>query len=134
MPPQNLRRSSRFQTPKPAQATKRASKPRQKKATASSKSNPPSVPQTDETVDPTHVTHAVAELVNPMLSLGWQVNKDLKMHYIFDAVSPARVFTSRDPYNDNEEFVSWTKSNLEFITETDLEVSPRMPFQPKPVA
>lgn len=85
----------------------------------------------DDTMDPTEVTGPVAPLVHDNLTLAWTIEVYHPMHFIFDAVNPARVFHTLRKHDDGKAFVAWTKANIQKSTEEDPNVD-RMQFVPKP--
>ena len=87
---------------------------------------------TDDTItDPVLVDHPYIELVHEELTRAWQVNKHNPMAFIFDAVSPARIFLPGREYSDNKPFVPYTQKWIDQSTELDPE-GRLMQFVPKP--
>lgn len=85
----------------------------------------------DNITDPGMVTGAVVELVHDNLFDAWAVDPHHSMQFIFDAVSPARIFHPTRKYSDKSPFVTYTQKNINIATEEDPNVD-RLPFVPKP--
>lgn len=120
----------------PARNTKKAGKPKQKKPTTPV---PPLAPSRSTTVstedgtitDPTKVDHPYIELVHPTLSNAWEINQQNSMPFIFDALSPARIFLPGTEYSENEDFIPYTQARINKSTELDPETK-LMQFEPMP--
>ena len=83
------------------------------------------------------VVGPVMSLVHSGLGRAFRVNKRLPMCFIFDRVSPARLFKRRTPYNAPGPFAQWTAEELAEATDTDeldeeTGIAKLMPFEPKP--
>lgn len=127
--------------------TQPVSRPRVPKDSAPTRENPPRdakqvrvpSPAPDAyaaITDPTKVDHPIMELVNPALSRGYRINKNLPMAFIFDRVRPTRVFKRGMAYDPAGSFPQWTPEELDDATDTD-EVDEKgegslMPFDAKP--
>lgn len=76
------------------------------------------------------------ELVHSSLNHAYRVNTNLPMCFIFDYISPARLFKRGTIYSRSRPFPQWTQEELAEATETDeLDESgyaQLMPFDPKP--
>ena len=87
--------------------------------------------------DPKKVHHPVMASIHSALVDAYKVNQNLPMCFIFDYVSPARLFKRGTTYNRATPFVQWTPKELAEATETD-EANKKsgnatlMPFDPKP--
>jgi hypothetical protein len=113
----------------------RVNPPRDVKLTRSHLS--PDVEDYEAITDPKKAHRPVMESVHSSLTGGYRVNKKLPMCFIFDHISPARLFKRNTVYNRNRSFVQWTREELAEATKTD-EVDKAggnaklMPFDPKP--
>ena len=79
-------------------------------------------------VDPVKVKQPIANLVSSALATAWQVNRNHRMCFIFDAVSPACRFKRGMLYNEVSDFPKDTLDGD--ITETDGPDPGWMPVDP----
>ena len=85
----------------------------------------------------TQVIHPVMSLVHSDLGKAFRINKNLPMCFIFDHISPARLFKRGSLYNARRPFAQWTADELAEATDTDeldeeTGIAMLMPFKPKP--
>ena len=66
-------------------------------------------------------------LVHPALEAAWAINRNLEMCFIFDAVSPARLFKHGMVYDEEAHFPEFAKGNW---TEIDGPSPGWMPVSP----
>lgn len=113
-----------------------ADKPTKKPKGTNTTNNAAKDRRTRNITDPAKVQSPVMSSVHTGLTRGYRVNKGLPMCFIFDYVSPARLFKRGTVYRRKEPFVQWTVEELANATETDeLDGEGRatlMPFDPKP--
>ena len=128
-PKRKARKTPVKQTSEPAKTTGKG-KGKGKKADAARASTGLTTPD-DEIIDPVLVDHPYVELVQEKLARAWQINKHNSMAFIFDAVSPARIFLPGKEYSDDEPFVAYTQKLINQSTELDPE-GRLMQFVPKP--
>jgi len=78
--------------------------------------------------NPANVTRPVSGFVHPSLMHAWQINRNLPMCFIFDAISPSLKFKRGMPFDDAAAFPEYQESEAGFITETDGESPAWMPY------
>lgn len=88
-----------------------------------STSHPPS----QETI-PARVRRPTPTLIHGNLTSAWQLNKELEMCFIFDAVLPARRFKRGMPYTDDGDFPDYNEGEAGNVTEMDSGPPGLMPY------
>ena len=84
-------------------------------------------PPSHETA-PAKVSQPISRLVNPTLVNSWRINPSLGMCFIFDAISPARLFARGIPFDEDADFPPFSSVTPGDITETDtglMQLGPR---------
>lgn len=122
--PQPTSRSPTKREPKRRKRTQRAAK----RPVAAIE--PPEDPGYADTTDSWLVTKPVEKFVHKSLSLGWAINQENPMWYIFDAHSPARHFKRGVPFDEKSEFPMYGKKPYVDLTETDEPPPGLMPYRP----
>jgi len=90
--------------------------------------SPSSTPDYSNTTDPKKVDRPVEDDVHSALSLSWKVNRDLEMWFVFDTISPARLFKRGAVRNDEDDFADY--DTYEELTETDGDPPGWMQYKP----
>jgi hypothetical protein len=80
--------------------------------------NPAKDPASGETA-PTKIRQPISGLVHHSLTNAWEVNPDMKMCFIFDAVSPARQFKRGAKFSDSKQYPDYDDTRPGDVTETD---------------
>ena len=86
-------------------------------------------PPYEETTNVQDVTHAVAEDVHPLLRLGWKVNNDFPMCFVFDVVLPCRQFDGTKPFNKDESLPEFGVDTHINIVDADGQGDGLMPYE-----
>jgi hypothetical protein len=91
--------------------------------------DPAKDPASGETA-PTKIKQPISALVHHSLTNAWEVNPDMKMCFIFDAVSPARQFKRGTKFSDSKQFPDYDDTRPGDVTETEGKSS-LMPYMPR---
>jgi len=129
------KRATRSSAKPPKPVSRRTNPPRGAK-----QARPPSPPPDEyaAVTDPTAVHGPVTESVHSSLTKAYRVNKNLPMCFIFDYISPGRLFKRGTMFREKaKSFPQWTPEELAEATETDdvdgkTGIAKLMPFDPKP--
>ena len=108
-----------------------AASPPTKKTGEGKKKKPDSTIEDGTITDPVLVKHPYIELVHENLSRAWLINRYNSMPFIFDAVSPARIFLPGRLWSEGEPFVPYTKQWIGKSSEEDPDGT-LMQFEAKP--
>jgi hypothetical protein len=124
------------------QAGKRPAKRSANPATTAKSSKPtkrarPSSNNDAAITDPAEVKQPAVSLMHKSLENVYLVSTQLPMCFIFDYISPARLFKRGTRFTSDSQFIKWTNKQLEEATETDeldeeTNMAKLVPFEPKP--
>ena len=75
------------------------------------------------------VAHAVAEDIHPLLRLGWKVNNDFLMCFVFNVILPCQQFDGTKPFNKDKLLPEFGVNTHINIVDTDGQGDGLMPYE-----
>jgi len=128
MPPKGTKRKAPAEGP-----TTRSSRVRRLPAPTTSSSRarrPPTPIRYEDTTDRSLIDRPVDSHIHDAMSEAWAIYEDSRMHTLFDAVSPVRLYKRGTVFNVDESYPSYGSPNVADITESDSE-GPLQPYMPE---